>query len=225
MTLNRHQVTSNTVGLWQFDGSLVDSSTNGYDLSLDTGTERYSQLWPGMTGFLFDGNSSLIRSAATPNLQITGDMTIEFFYFSIRIFPPTATEVLTYFGIGGETAPTNYLYQISFETNTSIQWFSEHGAGANDLYQFTGQHFPPRSMVHFAVTRRSNVIRLYYNGRLRGTSTTLTAPEDGSSGRIHFGGGNTIGIVSSFKILNVGLTDEEIAEEYNYTFGPVFGTI
>ena len=40
----------NPIGLWQLDGNLLDSSSNGLDLSV-SGTERYGDLLPGLRGF------------------------------------------------------------------------------------------------------------------------------------------------------------------------------
>ena len=223
MALARHQVTSNTVGLWQFDWDGTDSSGNGYDLTLEAGIERYSDLWPGVSGALFNGGvTKFYRSSAEAALRILGDMTIEFFYMSLINYP---SGYVCYHGTSGESLPTNYLYSVSYESgNASTQWLQEYGAGSDSLYQFTEELPPPRSLIHVAATRRSDVIRLYHNGRLVGTSSALTTPEDGSSGRLRVGEGVN-GIVSSLKILNVGLTDEEIVEEYNSTFGPVFGEL
>ena len=78
--------TSDTVGLWQFDGSLADSSGFGNDFTVANGAAyaRYTDLYPGFTGYhnrncVGSINNYLTQSAFVANhARIGADLTVDF---------------------------------------------------------------------------------------------------------------------------------------------------
>ena len=224
--INRHQVTPNTVGLWQFDGDLTDSSGNGYDLSVFTGQEEYSEVWPGVQAlYLRRLRTILYHNVTGTSLKILGDMTIEMIVNINADWPFGYSEFVS-FGAAGESSDTNYAYLV-YLTGESTHWFQEYGSGS-DVDADLAVAFPGQ-ICHLAFTRRSSVVRCYCNGILRSTTSALTDPTDCSNSVFWVGGPGSYYppdcVLTSLKILDTGLLDNEIQDEYNYTLGDTFGKI
>jgi hypothetical protein len=221
--VQRHGLHHSPVGLWQFDGDLNDSSGNGFHLTVESGAARYTNIFPGLRALLIVDPLKLIYNVAEPVLRITGNLTIEML---LQLSPAyEAGKFLCSHTATGETSDTNALYQIDMVATTSenVGLFSESGAGVNASYSIT--LYPPLSLCHFAVTRVTNVVQFYLNGRTLGAASgTLTTPTDGTSGRFRVGSSTVAGtapsgILSSLKVLNIGLTSGQILDEFNRTLG------
>lgn len=222
----RHDNTHSPVALWQLDESLTDVSGNGLNLTVESGTERYTELVPGLRGFFFDGDTGLWRSAATAALQISGPMTVEFVgvFTNFVVDKPFVSH-----GASGETIANNYLYYFgSVGTGFGMRSYWEEAAGANVEYT-TPHMFPLGTPCHLALRRgASNATSFFVNGvQIGTTSGVLTSPVDGTSGRFRMGrddlGASLFGAMASVKIVASALTADQIKAEYNRTLGPLLG--
>lgn len=227
--VKRHANTAGTVGLWQLDvQTMADSSGNGFDLTVETGTERYTYVSGTQGGFYFDGSTALWHDVGEAGLRILGDLT-----FECLVILHAYTNGAYFFShlAVGETEADNQLYGLSFTAATapSLQWLHEHDAGVNELYSGTNSFMALNQLSHMAVTRVGGVITTYLNGRIWGTpSSVLAAPTDGSSGRFRLGGNNAnriTGVMASAKLMASGLSAAEVMAERNYTLGGAQGYI
>lgn len=219
-TVKQHTLNHQPVALWQLDGSLNDTSGNGFTLSVEAGTVRYSTLYPGIVGIRFDGAIRLYRSTYTPALNLTGDMTFECLIAVDTL--PVACVLFSHAAVG-ETSPTNYSYQINLNPNPSqMGWFSESDAGTNASYNFSKVTLPP-GLCHYAVTRIANIVTIYINGVSQGSSTLLTAPTDSTGSLFRLGDPTPVNpptaIIASVKMIARGLTAAEVKDEYSQTLG------
>ncbi len=219
------------VGLWNFNGTMRDSSPSQLDLSIGSGNERYTEVSPGMRGFRFDGATSLLKNTPGTVLQITGDVTVQ-----AILIPYVSSQGYVCAYIGAGTGSTNNaLYSMICNggppwletfwqtgTNSNQVWPSGASASKNAGFVF-GQP------MHHAVVRSGNTALLYANGVLAGPpSAGLTAPTDGSlsifrvgsltSAAVFFNGGLT-----SLKVCRQALTASQIRDEYNKTLGNIYG--
>ena len=217
------------LGLWQFsaDSLLTDSSGNSYTLTVETGTERYTRINTHLHAFFFDGATSLWHNAAVAALRITGDVT-----FMCLWVLDTAVALAPWVShlASGEGEAQNILYRFGFTSGTyGTQWLTESGAGVDSSYSIDSHMSPPGQLCHVAVTRTSDVIQMYQQGRTFGdASTALTTPTGGADGRHRLGStGSTHirGAMASAVLYNRALSAQEIRDEYHYTMGQAHGFI
>ncbi len=225
---NYHDARFGPLSIWQLNDTLADTGVLGATLVVEAGTSVFCDVLPGLRGFYFDGSTNLVRSSLTPQLQITGDLTVE------CIVTKTALEadktILCHDG-QTESSSDNYLYDLYLDSSNQLVYFAEFGSGSNISYTSTGLSLPLGAPVHVALVRRSNQSTFYVNGRQFGPSSSgLVAPEGGANGRFRIGGdfgsspsARMTGAVSSVKILNKSLTAAQVAEDYNVTLGGVYG--
>lgn len=215
-----HHAGPNTVGLWQFDGDLLDSGPNGLDLSVLAGTEKYSvMLGPirGVCGTNTVTDLVVGRTVWDEVLAITGDITVMFLGTTVSCF--VSALPIVYFGATGETLETNTLWQVSGDT-TGFKFLSESGAGVNSQYivsnLFAGEY---HDVVHYCGRKQNGYASLFVDGRKVGTSAApLTTPTGGTSGVLKVGGIYQWAM-SSLRIDNVALSDDEIRRCYNMSIG------
>lgn len=226
--VNYHGLEHNPVGLWQLNGSLADTSGNGFTLTVESGTVFYGYVQPGLRGALLN-STVLIYNTFTSTLAITGDLTIE-----ALVYLPAYTVSQRYLvshANAGETAVDNYLYGISLLNGSGkVDYFAESGVGVDIVYNpvIADTNRPPLSPCHFAMTRSSQVVQFYLNGRTWGAASgTLGTPTGGGSGRFRIGGTGSIGgpegITASVKVIASALTAAQVAVEYNRTLGGFYG--
>ncbi len=232
-----HDTTHSPVGLWQFQGSLADTSGNSFDLSVSAGTETYSAMVPNLRGVKLDGTLRLER-AFTSALAITGDLTIEALVLLSGSTDTVAnvSQIIAHtYGTNDTLEAYNYIYDLRFLSASRVLTFlSEHGLGGADDTTTSVQAYPVRGQIfHLAVTRASNVISFYCNGRLLAASSALPTPTGGSSGRLYVGGQggpdaplfSSPMLLASLKIIPSGLTIAQVQAEYNRTAGKFYGKI
>lgn len=227
--VNYHGLEHSPVGLWQLNGSLADTSGNGFTLTVESGTIYYAQVVPGIRG-AFISSTILIYNTFTSTLAITGDMTVEAL-ISLPLYTLSQRYWVSHANAGA-TSADNFLYGISMLTSAGkVNYEAESGSGSPITYApvIADTNRPPLSACHFAMTRISNVIQFYLNGRAWGVaSTTLTTPTGGGSGRFRIGApsvGGPEGIVASVKLVASGLTATQIGLEYNRTLGGLYGYV
>lgn len=221
-----HDTTHSPVGLWQFNGNMNDSSGNSFTLTVSTGTERYSEILPGLTGFYFDGSTTVFRNAAEATLQITGDYTIEM----LLLLPPIVQNaVLVSMGDSGGTSASNYLFDITTNNTFSLANFSESGTKSGNTLARPLASLPYNQPCHFAMTKTSNVIQFWLNGAVIGTSGSQTATTGGSLDKLRVGGDasapSLAGVVASLKIVASALNSTQIAAEYSRTIGRLYDSV
>lgn len=231
------------VGNWPLDGNstasgehrLTDISGNGFDLALEAGSEQFTMMGYGAQGFLCDGASNLVRTAATPELAITGAMTVMSLIVGSESLPATIVGLLGHAAVG-ELQADNVLYSILQSATPSRTWFSfqEHGAGVNDGTALQ-TYITAGSGLHVLGYRKSapsgglQSVQLFLDGHNWGAAASITASDGGSSGRFRIGRAGDVagnfwsGIVGATCIWDQALTNEQILERYNYAVGRVFG--
>jgi len=212
------------VGLWQLDGSLVDSSGNGFTLTASgTNAPRYTDLMPGLRGGVTDIVDDL-RFERTVNdaaLDISGDLTIEVLISARNVPTATAMEILSM----GSTTDTAYRMLFT-EHRTS---FIHKAASSQNSVDFFEQ-IPPRQPSHLAFRRSGTDISLFLNGVLIDTLAIAGSAAANAASRFRIGRGDLDAndldaIVASVKVIASALTDDEIKAEYNRTLGPVYGVL
>lgn len=226
-------------------GSSLTDLINGIVLTNTGGVTLETNAAFGPVAALhFNGSNvgSVCRlTASSTTLRIAGDLTLEMI---IRIHEPQPGSTIAA-GDGyiiswmntGNTQADNCLYRFSTTsipissspltaTVSSCKWQSEHSAGALDGYTFNNS-IPLSDIFYLAITRISNVVTVYLNGRVMGVSSTLTTPDGGTSGSARFciGGdlGNNVNNIHatlfSVRVHNTGRTINQIQADYTATLG------
>lgn len=224
--IQKFDVTHSPVGLWQFGGDLTDSSGNGFTLTVETGTARFTNTM-GLVGLVISA-TTLFRNNFEASLNITGNLTIEML-LALQSYT-TGRTLVSHSASGDASSVSNLAYGVSITTGPALTFKSESGTGVDASYSIND--LPPRTLCHFAVTRSTNVIQFYLNGQTMGAaSSALTAPTGGTSGRFR------VGMVAdttenapdcsifSLKVVNSALSAAQIAAEYNRTLGTFFGGV
>lgn len=245
-----HLPATSGVACWHLTdlGSSLTDLINGIALTNAGGvTLECNAAFGPVNALHFNGSnvSSICRlSASSTTLRIAGDLTLELI---MRIHEAQPGSLITdgYAYIvswmnSGNTQADNILYRFVTSSNaiasspltatvTSCRWQSEHGTGTLDGYFFSNS-IPLGDIFYIAITRISDVIRIYLNGRLMGTSTTLTTPDGGTSGSARFciggdldnGVNNVHATLFCVRVHNTGRTIGQIQADYTATLGQVW---
>lgn len=224
-----HATTPDTLGLWQLNArSLEDSSGHGRTLTIETGTERFSYVDGTLGGFYFDGSTALWYNVADSALRLTGDMTFMSLFLLESV---TAGAYWFSHTAAGELEAQNQLYGLQYNAVSAptLAWIQENGAGVNSAGAPANNYMPVSVLSHMAVTRASNVVTTYLQGRRFGDPTAaLTTPTGGSDGRLRLGGDATTrirGVMSSAQLISRALSSTEVMAARNYTLGGAQGYI
>jgi len=222
-----HDTTHSPVALYQLNETLDDTSGNALTGLTVVGTERYTEILPGIRGLVCSGNYAYVN-ATEASIQITGDLTLECIVVLYSL--PAATLTIIEHALTGETEVTNVLYKIGVQSGGVLEYFAEQGAGVNIQY-LLNRMMSVGIPVHVALVRSSNNVTFYLNGEQIGaTSTGLSAPTGGASGKLYIGTNSDAsqdwnGVVASVKIISSALTAAQIKAEYNRTLGPALGEL
>lgn len=225
ISYNHLDTTYSPTALWKMDGNLLDISGNNFDLVLDSGTERYTELLPGVKGLRFDGSTKykVLNQLA---LEITGDLTIEALVNVHHIGNNNMTIIDHSNNTENEVDNMLYRMDILGEGNTLIS-YSEYGAGNNNVHGID-DGLMPGVTYHLAMVRENNEVTYYLNGsQLGATSSGLSAPTGGTAGTLWVGddsssGGDYYGAMASLKVIADALTISEIRDEVKLTLGMSF---
>lgn len=223
-----HDTTHSPVGLWQLNGNLNDTSGNSRNLTIEAGTERYGEVFPGLLGFAFDGATNLIHNVNVAALQITGDITVEWLMLAV---PSASTQACISIGnSSSETQSDNLLYNLH-NNNWRLAFTAENGSGAGIDYILTSQGPLMNAPAHYAATRTSNVIQWYVNGQPMGAASgTMATPDGGSNGKLRIGSVDALaspftGFMASIKIISSALSAAQVLAEYNRTVGRYYDSL
>lgn len=246
MAFGRHDLTHSPVGLWQFNGDLLDSSGNGYDLQYFSGAfayaEAYADILPGLLAYdvPLAGSSRagavLRTSLVVPSLNILGDLTL----LAVVSRAETSTQGGWIAGSRGEwdlnSEAHNSLYSLRIDyPRNRLEYFAETGAGTDIRYTISTEVLGS-APSHYVMRRESNEVSFFVNGVQRGaTSSGLAAPSGGTSARFCVGGvidnfassaasarEGFAGCISSLKVVASALSDVEILAEHNRCLGGEF---
>lgn len=221
----RHTADASTVGLWQLDGNVNDTSGNAFNLSTLAGTVRYTDIWPGARGLLLDGATRIGRTIHDNALALTGDYTISCL---LRFIKFTTGALVSYDAVPNGNSNTNILYSIGFNNNVFVIY---HRASSGPVLDIASVFplCPPRRLCALTVTRASNVARVYTNGRKVAEGAVVTAPTDGSTCKFTIGFATAdpapMCVLSSLRVNNTAKSDAQVKADYNSTLGATFGML
>jgi hypothetical protein len=222
-SIQLHDTTFSPVLLYQFQEDLLDSSGNGLTLSVAAGSTRFTDVYPGVRGIVLPSGTRL--EAASNNVyRLRGNMTIEAILHLYEY--NAATRIFVSCQQAGELEADNALYSVGMLDTASqnLQWLSESGAGVNSTYQIADRN--PLYICHFAVTRVSDVVQFYINGRTLGAASPLLITPTGGTNSIFRVGDNTNSApfcaLASLKIIPSGLTAAQVLQEARFTIGGAF---
>lgn len=224
-----HDTTFSPAGLWQFNDTLNDTSGNGLHLTIEAGAVNYGEISPGVRGVILDGaTTSLVYNTASATLGTLGDISIEML-INVSSYA-NSKNIVSYsaFPDGNTTNNSSYIIEL-YNASGNFTWMQESGSNTASRTSNILTRPPINQLCHFAMTRRSNVIRTYINGVLVDTSSALTTPTGGSFAKFRIAtqgrGWSPAMTLASLKVVATGLTDANIATEYNRTVGRLYGEI
>jgi hypothetical protein len=213
------------VGLWKLDEDLSDDSGNFFDLSVDTGTELYTEMLPRLRGLFATGTGAFTVGSYQAALGMTGDMTLQFI-FSSSVLITSSIQMILHHSNNSEAEGDNLLYSMRLLTSNEMQYFAEQGAGT-DIQYSNGIALAPGAPTLVQLVRSSNEVSFYLNGQLKGaTSSGLSAPTGGTTGFFYLGnnsGTAWFGTLASVKLVNSALSAADLVAEYDRSLGPVYG--
>lgn len=220
-------VPAHTVALYQFQNNKDDSSGNVLNLSVEVGTEQYTDFvaGSGIRAFDFDGSTSLIAPNVA-DFRLTGDITVQF--LAVRadnldewFFTCESTAHPGSFGkIYGGAMATG---RIAWPAHTTVfgLGFNTSTAGVPHLYTFV---------------RKGNIVRFFIDDNQVGESVFTGADTPFGDERFRVGaalGGGPANRdkVASMRVLDVARTDEQILQDFRDTLAntaeilaPAYGT-
>jgi hypothetical protein len=225
------------VGVWNFQNSLEDLTSNNYDLTVDAGTLRYAPLTYGLGGIVLDGVTSFVHDVAGTALEILGDVTV---MALVKLFP-SVTEtnyIVSYTSQTNGNSATNILYALTTHSGTNGRYVYRyaHHIGNNTLAPYPALSSSNTLGVDFntaliGFTRTSGVIRFYKNDKIINDPYSLSSPAGGSLSRFRigaqYGTTNVVvgGVIGGVKIINSAITGDQWKDQYNRTLGPLHGRI
>lgn len=217
------------VGLWLFDGDKTDSSGNGLDLVVDTGTEQYGPAAAdGKKALYCDGSTILYRSVNDASLELLADVTYMAMVKPTIVHSPAG--VVCSFRAGGETEAANAIGpEIVLDSNNTLSVFWEYGAGVNETFIWTDVVVPPYQWSHIAVVRddSAQTVTAYLNGYQVSSPWNYTnSPTGGTIAQLGVGGSWDVnsnffsGYISSLAIVPAALTSSQVFEDALLTLPP-----
>jgi YVTN family beta-propeller protein len=207
---------SDIVSSWRGEGDASDS-IDGNHGSLQNGATFAAGVVE--QAFSLDGTNDHVVIPASPNLDITGDVTVEF-WAKRQSFGPATSHLLAKGagGISGVDAPTVYNFAIGGDNRISAGF--ERADGSN--VGISGLPITDQGFHHYAYVRSGNSHQLYVDRTLVASGTFAGAPGNTATIDLILGalreGTGTInyfkGIIDEVRIFNRALSQSEIQDIY-----------
>jgi ABC-type transport system substrate-binding protein len=213
--LGATQAPPGLVSWWPADGDAADA-TGSNDGALRNG----ATFAPGTKrqGFFFDGTDDFVEVPDSPDLNITGDVTVDF-WARRTAFGTSQTLVQKGGGShGGADAPT--VYMVYFAPGIEqLQATFEQADGTNHFV--SGPVVTDGEMHHYAYVRSGNTHMLYFDGEVAGESAFPAGPADTSGLPLSIGARyhqpapgefdwHFAGIIDELEVFNRALSPEEV---------------
>jgi hypothetical protein len=236
-----HDMKYSPSALYQFNGNLNDSTANNFTLFPVTGSITYQRMFkslPGIgTGIGFDGVSGLACLTQATVHQNSGSLTVEAI---CNLSPSTTTQTIATVGggAGDIDGSENYLWRLAIDSSANFQYFAEHGIGVDIIFSTSTTKVSYGKLQHIAMTRSSvGDVRFYINGLFTEGSSGLALPDSNSrvsTAQLQVGYSQNVSLgsvvvplvlgssISSLKIINSQLSDDQILDEFHRSIGPLF---
>lgn len=163
----------------------------------------------------FNGSGNRVTGTGNTGLDLTNNITIAAWVYLIQ-YGATSQESCI-FSKGEQGSPSNVDYEMEFENNTELRFFSQGNQAITTTYRM-----PLRQWVHVALNYSSGTVRFFKNGVFidQKTIANSTLPNQSSNWAIgvrkNAGTYNvpTNGCIDDVRVYNVVLTDVEISNLY-----------
>lgn len=225
--------TAATVGNWTFQNTLADSSGNGLDFALDTGSIIYETLSPGLVGLRLDdggpgfGGQNGVIAPLTPLLQMGGEMTLQMLWD-----PRKTSEQRPIFecSVGGAS-----IYQAYFSAGRTFCWRDLVLSGvspandmspATDILPYVTAVAPSKPGVPFLFTWRRRhgagstyIVEMFVGPTLMCSITTAFSTPTGLE-RLYIGRGVCSGVVASLRVDTTARSTPDIGRDAFFATSP-----
>ena len=204
------------VGLYPFNGDILDDSGGGRDFAVAAGTiQECDGIVPGTKGLYCNGGLRIENADAA--FQILGDITIGFGYAPVRVAGIGSIQAAVVCDGGTGLEADNALWGV-YPGDGVVTIFSEFGAGGPSIWTPPDFRFGIGRWVYYHFRRESDVWSMFMNGQLMGSSGALTTPTGGTASRLCVGQSPNgaepmIGCLSALKICASALTNSQIQGE------------
>lgn len=223
--------------LYNFDIGLQNFGTAGSsgDMVQSGGNPvLFCDVSPGKQG-LFLPTGARLTSVARTNLGLNSNITL-MQMFQLDAYSSSITATLGFDGTIAGTESNNMLYGIMIAPNGSgprnYGWRSQHGAGLIDTVLQPATFGMPNihNLLWLGVVRSGTSVSVWANGQKTNTGTII-APTGGNAAGCRLWIGGTLQTATNAAIhygakgVARAYSDAEMAAEYNYTMGVVYGEV
>jgi len=174
-------IDANTMGLWHLNessGDLIDSSTNGNDLTQTRGAPAYAQSGKFSTSLAFDGDDSkYINNGSQTGLDITGIITIDAWIY--KTAAATSDEIIV--GKWKESGNHRSYALVVGETNRPEFWISSDGKSSGVTEAVGTTSVALNEWVHISGVYDGSNMYIFYNGTLEKTVSFSSGIADKSA--------------------------------------------
>ena len=215
-----HDLTHSPVALYQFDGTLTDSSGNSQPAMAvgGTGAAEYTEIAPGLLGYRLHADQNWLETAADAAFKLDGEFTFECLAV---VYSDRQTGEVILFQLAS-TTPTYYA-SVTYPSASNEGFGFFHSP---DGAVITLEEMPLEGQLHHVAIRRSGTktISFFINGRQLGADFDMVNNPSSADTTAKFRIGANIvaaakidACVSSVKLIDFALTDAEIMAEAQRT--------
>jgi hypothetical protein len=235
---NGSDSSGNMLTYWTFGQTLGNSAPGqggNYGLVVDTGTQRWTQIAPGLTGFVFDGYTILYTNSILSSFHAAEEFTFDCIMTIARPQDQNAI-VFANRALANGAATSNILAQVQIDAHLYCappHWIHQQGSNVTKDFNPTWAALPIGRPFHLCYTRSTasggNVtMSLYVDGEQLYTDSTINAASKNGSGDLQqmcLGGAFDLnsnffaGIISCARTFNVERTPSQVLTTANYVRG------
>lgn len=211
--------------LYKFDGTIYSLRDRipitANDLVKQAGTERYT-LTNGLKGLLIDSATYYAQTSTNSNLQIKGDLTVEFLGSIENIAGSASLIAMT--GAVTELEVDNLLYKIQSNASSkaALDTIHEYSTGSNQLFSFDGTLVDYQlSLLTYVRDSVGTTLYLYINGILIDQVAYSTNPTGGGNAKLTLGAESSgiqqwpYAVFNSLRITDSAFTAAQVKESYD----------